>query len=63
MHRNKVYLIKFCKRLLLELAFVLSLSVICRLSPVLVLCCLLTVGALSVVAVVTLSYHSAQRNV
>lgn len=31
MHRNKVYLIKFYKRLLLELAFVLSLSVICRL--------------------------------
>lgn len=31
MHRNKVYLIKFHGTLLLELAFVLSLSVECRL--------------------------------
>lgn len=33
MHGNKVCLIKFSKRLFLELAFVLSLSVPCRLSP------------------------------
>lgn len=63
MHRKKVYLIKFYKRLLLVLA--ICIVFICNMHavPVLILYYLCTVDALSAVAIVTLSYHSAQRSV
>lgn len=57
MHRNKVYLIKFYKTLLLEFALVLSLSVICRL-------CACAHHMLSSYwrYSVNVSYHSVLRN-